>query len=208
MPPPLNARAIAVDVSLHADELIAAWRPGARRLVLTVREPIQSRQRVAARISAVGLGVAATITGRVVTSRRSPDLYRIELEPDDTRVRALERLVSVAAGERVAYQRRAPRFLAALPAVVYGARGPTYMTTFSVSDNGCGLAWSGAMPDLGVPMEIRLGAGSQVASFCAEVCWTAPTGRAPTVGVRFAAGERSAWTRIVADLRRSGAPPG
>ena len=198
---------VAVDVPLRPDEMIAAWRPDSRRLALAVREPIQSKQRVAAHIRAVGLGVAATITGRVVSARRDRDGFRIELAPDDTRLRALERLVAIAAGKSVAYQLRSPRLLAALPAVVYDHRGPTYMTTFAVSDNGCGLAWSGPIPTIGVPMEIKLGAGSRVASFCGEVCWTEPAGRAPTVGVRFAAGERNAWERILAELKHSGAPP-
>lgn len=206
MPPPPNAGLIAVEVPLRADEMLAAWRPDSRRLSLALREPLQSRQRIAARIRAVGLGVEATITGRIVTARRERDAFRIELEPDDTRIRALERLVAIAGGTRVAYQLRAPRLLAALPAVVYDHRGPTYMTTFAVSGNGCGLAWSGLIPEVGAPMEIRLGAGNRVASFCGEVCWTA-SGRAPTVGVRFAAGERAAWERIFAELKHAGAPP-
>jgi hypothetical protein len=81
------------------------------------------------------------------------------------------------------------------------------MTTFAVSENGCGLAWSGPMPDLGDPLEIRLGAGSQAASFCGEVCWAEPSGRAPTVGIQFAAGDRARWGRMLAELKRAGAPP-
>lgn len=207
MAPPPNAGVLVVDVPVRPAELLAAWQPATRRLTLPVREPLQLRQRVALRIGLVGLGVAATITGRVARARRKPDGLVVDLEPDDTRVRALERLVAVAAGERVAYQPRAPRYVAALPAVVYGGGGPTYMTTTAVSDNGCGLAWSGPLPDLGVPLEIRLGAGRDVATFCAEVCWTAPSGRAPSVGVLFAAGDKGAWARILADLKRSGAPP-
>jgi hypothetical protein len=207
MPTPSNPGVIAVEVLLRPAELIAAWRPETRRLVLPFREPLPRGRRVQARIGAVGLGVAATITGRVVSARRHPEGFGVELEPEVVRVQALERLVAIAAGAPVAYQPRAPRFLAALPAVVYGPRGPTYMTTFAVSDNGCGLAWSGPIPDVGAPMEIRLGAGREVASFCAEVRWTAPAGLAPTVGVHFAAGERSAWARMLDALKRSGAPP-
>jgi hypothetical protein len=208
MPPPPNAGLVAVDIPLRPDEIIAAWRPDTGRLALAVRETLQSRQRVAARIRAVGLGIEATITGRIASVRRSADGLRIELEPDDTRLLALKRLVAIAGGKSVAYQLRAPRLLVTLPAVVYDHRGPTYMTTFSVSGNGCGLAWSGPMPEVGVPMEIKLGAGIRVASFCGEVCWTAPpSARAPTVGVHFAAGERSAWERIFAELKHSGAPP-
>ena len=207
MPPPTTAGLAAVEVPLRPDELIQAWRPEQRRLSLTLRDPQQRGQRLAARVRAVGLGVEATITGRILSARRERDGVRIELAPDDTRIRALERLVAIAGGKPVAYQLRAPRYLVSLPAVVYDHRGPIYMTTFAVSAHGCGLAWSGALPDVGAPMEIRLGAGNRVASFCGEICWTAPCSRAPTVGVRFAAGERSAWDRILAELKRAGAPP-
>ncbi len=204
---PPNPAVIVIDFPLRPDELIAAWRSESRRLALTLRAPLPIRQRVQARISAVGLGVAATITGRVSSARRDPCGFRVELEPDVTRVLALERLVAVAKGAPVAYHPRAPRYLAAVPAVVQGLGGPTYMTTFAVSDNGCGLAWSGPIPPVGVPMEIRLGAGREVASFCAEVRWTAPSRSSPTVGVHFAAGERAAWARMLEALKRAGAPP-
>jgi hypothetical protein len=207
MAPPSTVGVVALDLALRPHELVAAWRPPSRILSVVVREPVQKRQRVQARISLVGLGVAATITGRVMRARPHPVGVEVELEPDDIRLRAMERLVEVAGGERIAYQQRAPRLLASVPAVVQGLHGPTYMTTFSVSPNGCGLAWSGPMPDLGSPVEIRLGAGSVAASFCGEVCWTAPTGRAPTVGLQFAAGDRLTWAKILADLKRAGAPP-
>jgi hypothetical protein len=196
-----------IDVPASAEELIAAWRPDARRLVLTTGEPLRPQQRIAARVSVLRPRAAATITGRVASARRQGNLLRIELVPDETRMRAVERLLEVARGESVDYQARSPRFLATLPAVVRGGAGPTYMTTFSVSEHGCGLTWSGAVPAVGVPMEVRLGAGRQVASFCGEVCWTARSGRASTVGVRFVAGAQNAWATILEDLRRSGAPP-
>jgi hypothetical protein len=206
MPPPSNAGVLAVDVALKPDELIAAWRPESKRLVLPLREPVASKRRIQVRLSAAGLGAAATITGRVVSARRHQDHFRVELTPDEPRLQAIERLVAVAGGAPVAYHRRAPRYLAALPAVVTGPIAPTYMTTLAISENGCGLAWSGPIPEVGAPLEIRLGAGSLVASFCAEVRWTVP-GRTPSVGVHFAAGERAAWARIIETLRRQGAPP-
>jgi hypothetical protein len=80
------------------------------------------------------------------------------------------------------------------------------MNTFSVSENGCGLAWSGPVPAVAVPMEVRLGAGSKVAAFRGVVCWTAQAGRTATVGVRFLDGARTAWTMMIGDVQRSGAP--
>jgi hypothetical protein len=198
---------VRLEVPFRPDELVAAWRPESRRLVLPAREPLRLQQRVAARISALGLGVAATIAGRVASASRHGDACRIELAPDDLHVRALERLLSVAAGQRVQYQPRAPRFLAAMPVVVYGPAGPTYMTTFAVSQNGCGLAWSGPVPPVGAPMDVRLGAGSRAATLRSVVAWTARTGRAATVGVRFVSGGHAAWAMMLGEVRSSGAPP-
>ena len=207
MASPANSDAVDLDLALRPYELLAAWRPETRTLVLVVRDAVQKRQRVQARLSVLGTGVSATITGRARGARTHPVGVEIELEPDDIRLRAMERLVEVAGGGRVAYQQRAPRLLASVPVVIQGPRGPTFMTTFSVSTNGCGLSWTGPLPDLGAPLDVRLGAGGQSASFCGEVCWTAPAGRAPTVGLRFAAGDRRTWAKILADLQRRGAPP-
>jgi hypothetical protein len=201
-----HAGVVPLEVPLRPDELIAAWRPESRRLVLPAEEALRLQQRVAARITVVGSGVAATITGRVVSASRHADRFRIEVGPDEFRLRAMERLLSVARGESVRYQARAPRFLATMPAVVYGPRGPTYMTTFSVSEKGCGLAWSGPVPNVGFPMDVRLGAGSLAASFRSVVCWTAQAGRSATVGVRFLAGAMSTWSVMLTDVKRSGAP--
>jgi hypothetical protein len=206
MPPTPHSGVYPVDIRLRPDELIGAWRPDSRRLLLNTREPLRLQQRVAARITAVGLGVAATITGRVVSASRHGDLHRIELVPDEMRLRAVERLLSVARGEPVEYQARAPRFLASMPAVVHGPGGPTYMTTFSVSERGCGLAWTGPVPAVGLLMDVRIGAGNGAATFRSVVCWTAQSGRNATVGVRFVAGAMNAWASLLTDARLSGAP--
>jgi hypothetical protein len=196
-----------MDFPLQPDELVAAWRPESRRLLLPVATALRLQQRVAARITLLGRGVAATITGRVVSASRHATQFRIEVVPDDLHVRALERLLSVARGEPVRYSTRAPRFLATMPAVVYGPGGPVYMTTFSVSEKGCGLVWSGPVPGVGVPMDVRLGAGSRAVAFRTVVRWTARAGRTATVGVRFLAGAKDAWAMMLTDVKRSGAPP-
>jgi hypothetical protein len=207
MLPTRHGGVVPVEIPLRPDELVGAWRPDSRRLLLATREPLKLGQRVAARITAIGRGAAATITGRVVSSTRVGAEFLIELVPDETRMRALERLLAIARGEPVAYRARAPRYLAAVPAVVRGPAGPIYMNTFSVSERGCGLAWSGPVPAIGVAMEVRLGAGSQAATFRGIVCWTAQSGRAAEVGVRFERGAQGVWSTILADLRSSGAPP-
>ncbi len=197
-----------IDVPLEPHELVAAWRPDARRLQLAMPAAPRLQQRLAARLTLRGPGVAATITGRVVSASRHGSVHRIEFAPDDARVAAVERLVAVARGEPVRYEPRAPRFLATMPVVVYGAGGPTFMTTFSVSENGCGVAWSGPapVPQVGAPIDVRLGAGNKAAAFRSVVCWTR-SGRSATVGVRFVAGAKVAWTMLLGDVKRSGAPP-
>ncbi len=119
----------------------------------------------------------------------------------------MERLVAIARGDVVEQTPRIPRFLATMPAVVYGPAGPTYMTTFSVSEKGCGLAWSGPVPEVGASVDIRLGAGKRAASFRSVVCWTARSGSTAMVGVRFLSGPQHAWAMTLVDLQRAGAPP-
>lgn len=207
MTPTRHGGLVPVEIPLRPDELVGAWRPESRRLTLATPGPLRLQQRVAARITAVGRGAAATITGRVVSSTRAGTGYRIELAPDETRMRALEKLLSIARGERVDFRARAPRYLAAMPAIVRGPEGPIYMNTFSVSERGCGLAWSGPVPSVGLAMEVRLGAGSHAATFRGVVCWTTRTGRAAEVGLRFERGAQGVWALILSDLKSSGAPP-
>ena len=208
MPPP-PAGVTIVNVPLSPDEFVAAWRPESRRLLLPMHAPPKLQQRVAARVTLLGSGLAATITGRVVSASRQGAIHRVELVPDDARVAAVERLVAVARGEPVRYQQRVPRFLATMPVVVYGPAGPTFMTTFSVSENGCGVAWSGPVPvpQVGAPIDVRLGAGTKAAAFRSVVCWTALAGRSASVGMRFLAGAKVAWNMMLGDVKRSGAPP-
>lgn len=197
----------AVEVALRPEELVAGWRPEYRRLVLLLPAPPRLQQRLAVRLTLRGLGVAATVTGRVVSAAAAGRVHRIELVPDDARVRAVEKLVSVACGENVDYQPRAPRFLASLPAVVHGALGPTFMTTMSVSERGCSLAWTGPVPAVGAPLDLRLGAGGRTVSVRSVVAWTSQAARSVTVGLRFEPGTSPAWRSIFGDVERSGALP-
>jgi hypothetical protein len=200
------AAAPTLELAMRPEELVAGWRPGLGRLLATTRAAVRREQRVVARVVIVGTSVAATIAGRVASATLRDGQTQFELVPDESRVRALERLVEIARGGAVAYPPRSPRCLATMPAVVAGPGGTTYMNTFSVSERGCGLTWSGPVPPVGAPMEMRLGAGKQVASVRGVVCWTARSGRASTVGVHFVAGHTVAWATMFQDLRRAGAP--
>ncbi len=208
MPPPPSASVLSLDVRLHHDELLAAWRADSRRLVIETRSAVPVRQRVAARITLVGRSAAATITGRVTSASRHEKTHRIELAPDEMRQRALERLLAIARGEAYEYRTRIPRLLATIPAVVLGPAGPIYMTTFSVSQDGCGLTWSGSEPaTVGSKVDVRLGAGTRAVTFRSVVCWTARAGSTNTVGLRFIAGAKDGWSTLLAEAQLSGAPP-
>jgi hypothetical protein len=195
-----------IDVDLGPEELVAAWRADSGRLLLDVPQPLKLQQRVVSRISLRGPGAAATITGRVVSSSRAGAAHRVEVAPDETRLLALQKLVSIARGEPVDYRNREPRFLASLPATVQGPGGSSYRTTLTISAKGCGLAWSGPVPAVGEALQVRLGAGSRAATFRSVVCWTGQSGRVPTVGVRFVEGPRGVWASVLTDVEGSGAP--
>ena len=195
-------------LALRPYELVAAWRPATRNLALGVPDPVQPRQPVLARIRVLGLGVGATILGQAARALPHPFGSELELEPDELRVRTLERLVEVAAGARVADHDRAPRFVAEVPVAVLRLRHAVRVSTFAVSEGGCGIAWTGpALPGAGTRLDVRLGGGDRIARFESQVAWTSPVGRAPALGLRFLSGDRATWSRMVADLQRAGAPP-
>lgn len=191
---------LPLEVSLQPRALVAAWRPGERVLVLPVGEPVPAQRRVEARIRLAGLGATATISGRVVRARRRGGA-RIEVEPDDARVEALERLVAAAAGAP-----RPVRLVAALPAVVHGSSGPTHTVTENLSAGGCRLAWTGPAPRPGTVVTARVGYGSVAAKLLAEFRWAAADGSPPAAGVCFLGGELETLERMLATLRHLGAP--
>jgi hypothetical protein len=93
-----------------------------------------------------------------------------------------------------------------IPPRVHTFGGPHAGGRLSVSAKGCGIAWSRPVPAIGEPLHVRLGAGSQTATFRSVVCWTAQAGRAPTIGLRFVDGPRGAWASLLTVLEGSGAP--
>lgn len=207
---PRASTTASLDLSLAPAALLAAWRPADRRLVLPVHGDLSAPpRRMSARLRVAGLGAAATITGRVVRTRRSASALLVEVTPDDGRIMALERLVRIAAsGTPVADPPREARLLAPVPAVVLapGCR-PTFMYTLDVSRSGCALAWSApGAPAPGDSVGIRLGAAKDVAAVVCEVRWVRGAGRMTFVGLRITAGEQDAWARLHARVRQSGAP--
>lgn len=197
----------AVDLPLRPEGLLAAWRAAERVLSLHLAPTPSLPVRLEARIAVVGLGAAATITGRVVKARRSDARLVIEVSPDATRMMALDHLLKVAASRTpVVYPPREERTLVTAPAVVLARSGPTFMFTVDVSRRGCALAWTAPLPLPGDRVGIRLGARNGDAAVVGRVRWVRPTGRAAVVGVHLEDGALDAWAGLHARLRASGAP--
>ena len=142
-------------------------------------------------------------TATRTTEVRAPAGQRATPRPSPTPARRAAPLDSPsAAPPRDATRKRPPRYRLSLPAVVTLPSGSTFMTTFSVSRGGCGLAWIGPAPRLGDTYFVRLGAGRGAATLRAMVCWTRSSGRHLRVGVRFVGGQDSELQALIA-----GSPP-
>jgi hypothetical protein len=199
-------RMFKVAISLQPSEMIGAWRGDTTRLLLPTAAAPQLRQKAAVRIQLAGQPVGATIVGTVVSAHGEGRNHRIELAPDGDSMRAVRMLLAAAKGEPVPFMQRAMRYLVRLPVAVAWGGGDVYMTTFCISEGGCGLKWSGPSPKVGQRLRLRFGVGRAATEVQGSICWLA-TGGSPTVGVRFEAGSATAaWGRMFADVARSGAP--
>jgi hypothetical protein len=81
------------------------------------------------------------------------------------------------------------------------------MTTYCISEGGCGLKWSGPLPSVGQELGIRLATGVRVEGARGTICWLNPSGPSANAGVRLELTSTSgAWGRMFAEVARSGAP--
>jgi hypothetical protein len=195
-------------IALQPSELLEAWRQETGRLLLPAPQGAGLREKAAVRIQLEGKGVVATVVGTVVSAHQDGRGHRIELAPDAESLRAIRLLSAAARGESIRFLNRPPRYRARLPAFVDWEGARVYMATFSVSEAGCGLLWSGSLPTVGHPLHLRLGAGPHVAEFRGVVCWVRSERPNATVGVRLIAGRSpgAVWQGLLLDARRSGAP--
>lgn len=189
------------ELAIGAHELPAAWRPADNRLIVTTRSPVVRGRRVVVRIEGVA-GVTSPLTGRVAGARPSAGGCVAEIEIDSDRRPLLRRVVKFLRGEAAAPRVRAPRYRLSIPVVVCSALGRTYMNTFSLSQGGCGLVWSGDRPRLGGGLHLRLGGGSKSAAFRAAVCWVSDEQGGLRVGVRFLDGDTSGLATLLDEVRR------
>ena len=195
-------------IALQPAQLLEAWRQDTGRLVLPGVLAARPQQKTAVRIRIEGRLIEATIFGTVVSSNGSGARQATELAPDGEGLRALRLLAAAARGEPIRFLQRAPRYSARLPVFVDFPGSRVYMATFSVSESGCGLVWSGSMPSMGQSLRLRFGAGMRSAELRGVVCWTRDTRPGAAVGVRLVHGRASsvAWEGLLVEARKSGAP--
>jgi len=197
------------EVSVTSGELLASWRAATHRLFIDVAgEAPRLHDPVAARIRLLDRSMVTTVLGSAVSAHRHGQLHRVELSPSEAGLAAVAMLTSAARGERVAYQVRAPRYLARLPLVVATDGGEQLMTTFSVSARGCGITWSGPPPVIGRRLRLRLGPMSRRTDVWGVVRWAGAAGRGVTAGIGLIqdAPPPPAWADLFDSAARSGAP--
>jgi PilZ domain len=197
---------LSINAHLQPNELLASWRSQTGRLYLSATEVPSLRERVAVRIRLGGRAHTATIQGEVCSVLRGRALHRIEVAPDFQSLKAMQLLLAVARGEPVRYQDRAPRFLVRLPVVVASDTWAFLMSTLSISETGCGLAWAGPQPEVGQSIRVRLLAGSRSTEVEGVVRWTSKPARNAGVSVMLGRSARFTWGGLLAEAERLGAP--
>lgn len=193
--------------SLQPSELLAAWRPQTLRLHLAARALPRARERATLRIDLARSPVAATVVGTVVAVRQAGGRCDFEVAPDAACLPVVRKLLAAARSQAGLIAPRPPRYLVRLPATATLRDSSTVkVTTVSLSEGGCGLAWSEPPPAVGQVLRVRVGVGSLLGENRGSVCWRSSPAPEPTVGVQFAGRSPSGWSAIVAQVARSGAP--
>jgi hypothetical protein len=194
------------EVQFTPSGLVEAWRPRTAHLLFEAPASPRLGARCAARLRLEGTGLGATVLGQVGSVLHTNQGHRVEFAPDPSGQKAIRLLVDAAEGRAVRFHQRAPRLAARLPAVLR-SHGLRYMQTLSVSDEGCGLRWSGVPPEPGEAVALRLGAGPLATTVEGLVRWVATAGSQAAVGVAFAAGQSPiGWLRWLEQLQEAGAP--
>ncbi len=131
--------------------------------------------------------------------------FEVAVEPDEEGRALVARILGWLKGGGERPRARALRHRVAIPATVSSRTGNTYMTTFSLSRGGCGLAWSGPIPRLGDVLWVRLGSASGGVAMRGMVCWTKEQGAGRRVGIRFVGGQDSELAALLTKARHEAA---
>jgi hypothetical protein len=199
-PAPTTAPPSVEELTIEARELSSAWRPGDGHMVLSTPSSVGRGRRVSVKISGV-TGVAARVHGQVASVRVSKESCHAEVLVDEDGRLLLGRILEFLRGGEETLKVRPPRYRISLPAVVSWASGHSFMKTVSLSQGGCGLAWSGMRPQVGSGIYLRLGAAPRQASFRGKVCWVREAKNGVRVGVRFLAGDEPGLAALLAEAR-------
>ncbi len=196
---------VTVDVRFESAEWIAAWKPEAGRLKVTIPSGPRLNDKVAVRVQLVNPSVRATVVGTVVSSHRQDAYHHVELAVVAESLDAAGMLLAAAKGAPVTFRVRPPRYLVQLPVLTSMGGASLYLTTSSVSSNGCALRWPGLVsPRLGETVNLRF-SGSRSIDMQGVVRWKKPA--TSMVGLRFVEATADAWQALLEGVRRSGAPP-
>jgi hypothetical protein len=193
--------AAAEELLLPDTELTSAWLPASRRLFLPSPRPLRRGQRVSVLVR-TDAGAGIPIGGEVVDLGPGD---AVAVAVDEGRVPAVQRILDSLQGRGLKPRSRPPRYRVSLPAVVSSSSLHAYMTTFSLSQGGCGLLWTGPRPSRGTMVQVRLGSGSRSAAFHARVAWASDEGGPLRVGLRFVVGQDGALQQLLAGAQRDSA---
>jgi len=200
-----------VAINLDVAEYLSGWRPDGGLLFLPALSDGRAGDAVVARIGLFGHPIRATLLGSILSVRRvgRPALPPgVDLKLDAVSLPAARFLALAARGEKVEFRERAPRFVVGRSLKVL-RRGVTRESmTVNVSEGGCALAWSGAVPAVGEVLSIRLGEGLFGPTDArAVVCWNSRGGSLEgCIGLRIV-GDRRAdrwWKQFTGSLSRAG----
>jgi hypothetical protein len=191
---------IPLHIRIAPAELIDAWQPQSKRLLLLVPRAVQLEDRLAAHIELGGQAVHALVVGTVVSVHAASGSRRIELAPDLESLGAMRLLNESARGETVRFRQRPRRFLVNLPVAVASRTGEQDMAALNLSRGGCSLRWSGPAPGVGQELRLRLGTRGRV-ELRGVVCWWWRLGSVTVAGVRFVdAQAREKLIELLAEL--------
>ena len=194
---------VILDVRLSSPEWIGAWKPQAGRLTVKAPSPPRLNDKVAVRVQLAKPSVRATVVGTVVSFHRQDAYHHVELAVQAESLDAANMLLAAAKGEPVSFRERPPRYLVQLPVLTSMGGASFYLTTSSVSSNGCSLRWPGSLPKLGEVVNLRF-SGTRSIDIRGVVRWKKPA--TSMVGLRFDA-PADAWQSFLQQVMRSGAPP-
>ena len=202
-PPPAAQAKAAERLHLEASAIATSWRPAVGRLDLRAQVPVAKGAQVMVLVT--GAGAPVELHGTVHAAAPGRQAHALEIAVDPEGKALLARLAAALRGEGPLPRQRAARYRVSFPVVVTGQGGAAFMAATSLSEGGCGLAWSGPPPRLGAGLLLRLGSGPRAITVRAMTCWVREAPKGVRVGLRFLhdPAARTGLTALVDEAKRS-----